>query len=72
MHADKHETLLQIDSMILMGMVKDSQCSQNNKFPMSLQYLQKEVIDEVDFLHANNHQSFLQDDFNTLSESPTS
>ena len=39
---------------------------------MSLQYLQKEVIDEVDFLHADNHQSFLQDDFNTLSESPTS
>ena len=34
---------------------------------MSLQYLKKEVRDEVDFLHADKHQSFLQVDFNTLS-----
>ena len=33
---------------------------------MSLQYLRKEVRDEVDFLHADKHQSFLQVDFNTL------
>ena len=33
---------------------------------MSLQYLKKEVNDEVDFLHAGKHQSFLQVDFNTL------
>ena len=33
---------------------------------MSLQYLRKEVKDEVDFLHADKHQSFLQVDFNTL------
>ena len=33
---------------------------------MSLQYLKKEVRDEVDFLHVGNHQSFLQVDFNTL------
>ena len=33
---------------------------------MSLQYLKKEVRDEVDFLHVDNHQSFLQVDFNTL------
>ena len=42
-HADKHESLLQIDSIILMGMVKLSQSSQNSKFAMSLQYLKKEV-----------------------------
>ena len=35
-----------------MGMVKHSQSSQNVKFAMSLQYLQKQVRDEVDFLHA--------------------
>ena len=29
---------------------------------MSLQYLKKEVRDEVDFLHADKHQSFLQGD----------
>ena len=33
---------------------------------MSLQYLKKEVRDEVNFLHANKHQSFLQVEFNTL------
>ena len=66
LHADKHESLLQIDTKILMGMVKDSQSSQNSKFTMSLQYLKKEVRDEVDFLHVDKHQSFLQVDFNTL------
>ena len=41
--------------MILMGMVKHSKRSQNSKFAMSLQYLKK----EVDFVHADKHQSFL-------------
>ena len=35
--------------MKLMEMVKHSQNSQNSKFAMSLQYLKKEVRDEVDF-----------------------
>ena len=33
---------------------------------MSLRYFKREVRDEVDFLHADKHQSFLQVDFNTL------
>ena len=66
LHADKQESLLQNDTMILTEMVKYSQSSQNSKFAMSLQYLKKKVTDEVDFLHANKHQSFLQVDFNTL------
>ena len=33
---------------------------------MPLQYLRKEVRDEVDFLHVHKHQSFLQVDFNIL------
>ena len=33
---------------------------------MSLHYLKKEVRDEVDFLHVDKYQSFLQVDFNTL------
>ena len=53
LHADKHESLLQIDSMILMGMVKHSQSSQNSEIAMSLQCLKKEVKDEVYFLHAD-------------------
>ena len=43
-----------------MGMVKHSQSSQNSKFAMSLQYLEKEVRDQVDFLHGDKYQSFLQ------------
>ena len=49
--------------MILMGMVKHSQSLQNSKFLMSLKSLKK---DEVDFFHADRHESFLQVDFNTL------
>ena len=36
LHADKYESLLQIDTMILRRMVKHSQSSQNSKFAMSL------------------------------------
>ena len=46
LHAGKHENLLQIDNMTLMGMVKHFQSSQNSKFAMSL-YLKIEVRDEV-------------------------
>ena len=49
-----------------MGMVKHSQSSQNGNFAMSLQYLKKEVLEEVDFLHADKHQHFLPVDFNIL------
>ena len=35
LHVDKHESLLQIASAILMEMVKHSQSSQNSKFAMS-------------------------------------
>ena len=59
LHADKHESLLQIDSMILMGIVKHSQNFQNNKFSMFLQYIQ-DVKNEIDFLHADKHQSILK------------
>ena len=50
----------------MMGMVKHSQSSQNIKFGLPLQYLKKEVRDEVKFLDADKHQSFLQVDFNAL------
>ena len=33
---------------------------------MSLQYLRKEIKNEVDILHGGKHQSFLQVDFNTF------
>ena len=53
LHAYKHQSFLQIKTMILMGMVKHSPSSYNSKFAMFLQYLKKEVRDEVDFLHAD-------------------
>ena len=49
LHADEHESLLQIDTMILIGIVKHSQSFQNSTFKMTLQYLEKEVRDKVDF-----------------------
>ena len=67
LHAGKYENLLQIDTMILMGMVKHFQSSQSSKFALYLQNLKKEVGDEVYFLHADKHQSGLQIYFNTLS-----
>ena len=57
LHAEKHESLLHIDTMILMGMVKHSQSSQTIKFAMYLQYLKKEVRNKVEFVHADKHQN---------------
>ena len=48
MHVGKDESLTLIDTVIFMGMAKHSQSFQNSKFAMSLQYLRKDVIDEVD------------------------
>ena len=44
LHADKDDGLLQIDSMILMGMGKHFQSPQNSKFAMSLQYYKKKKL----------------------------
>ena len=48
LHASKHKNLLQIDTMILIRMVKHSQSYENSKLTMSLQYFKIEVSDEVD------------------------
>ena len=66
LHAGKHENVPQIDTMILMEMVKHFQSSQNSKFTMSVQYLKKEDRDKVNFLHADKYRSGQQVDFNTL------
>ena len=57
LHADNHQSFLQVGTMILMWMNKHSESLQNSKFTMSL-HLKKEVKDEVDFSHANKHQTF--------------
>ena len=43
-------------------MTRHVQITQNNNFAISLQHLKKEVSDGVDFLHTDNHESFLQID----------
>ena len=63
--ADKHERLIQIDSMLLMGFssipkvlkIAILQCLYN---------ISKMKLDEIEFLHADKYRSFLQVDFNTL------
>ena len=58
--ADKHQGLLQIDTIILIVVAGHPQITQSKKFSISLQYLEKEVSDEVDILHTDKHESFLQ------------
>ena len=43
-----------------MCVARHAQITQNKKFAISLQYLRKEVSDEVDFLHADKQENFLQ------------
>ena len=43
-------------------MARHAQITHNNKFAIFLQYLKKELSDEVDFLHADKHESLLQID----------
>ena len=63
LHADKHQSFLSIKVSykvilsLLMDIVKHSQSTQSNKFAIFLQYLKKDVWDEVHFLHADKHQS---------------
>ena len=48
-HVNKHESLLQIDTMTLIGIVKHSQSFQNSNVTMPLQYIKKEVRTGVYF-----------------------
>ena len=43
-------------------MPRHTQITQNNRLDVSLQYREKEVSDEVAFLLAEKHESFLQID----------
>ena len=50
LHAEKNESLLEIDAMIFVGFVKHSQSFQNSKFAISLSNIsKKEVIDHLYF-----------------------
>ena len=53
---------------LILSFYKHAQSTQNNKFAISLQYLKKDVSDEVDFLHADKHKGLLQIDTMILME----
>ena len=40
-------------------MARHAQFTKNNKFAIPLQYLKREVSDEVGFLHVDKHESML-------------
>ena len=61
--AGKNENLLQIDSMILMGMVKHYQ---NSKFTTFVQYLKKKLKMKLIFYMQINIKVAIKVDFNTL------
>ena len=54
-----------------MCLARHVQVTQNNKFAISLQYLKKEVSDEVDFLRADNHESLIKIDTMILDGWPS-
>ena len=51
-----------------MCVARHPQITQNRKFAISLQYRKREVNDEVDFLHADQHENLLQADTIILIE----
>ena len=57
-HANKYQTFLQVGTVNFSGMATYGRSIQNNRFAKSLQYIQKEVSDEPDFLHIDEHQKF--------------
>ena len=58
LHADKHESLLQIDNMTLIEIIKHSQSSENTKVTVSLQYIKKNVRELIFSLQMNIELSY--------------
>ena len=56
------------DNKLILSFSKHAQSTQNDKFAISLQYLMKDVSDEVDFLHSDKHKGLLQIDTMILME----
>ena len=54
------KVFLKLAVSYLLIIARYTQSTQNSKFVISLQYPKKERRDEVDFLHADKHQTFLQ------------
>ena len=79
LQADKHQMFFQTDTIILDVRVcvcmcvcvfvdRHAQVTLNNKCASSLQFLKKEVSDQVDFIHEEKHESFHQIDVMIFDE----
>ena len=66
LHADKHESLLQIDTKIFWWVWSSIPEVPKKASLQCLYNIPKKVRDEVDFFDADKHQSFLTVDFNTV------
>ena len=66
LHADKHESLLQIDTKFFWWVWSSIPKVPKKASLQCLYNISKKVRDEVDFFDADKHQSFLTVDFNTL------
>ena len=56
----KHKMFSNLIVLFSVCIARHAQSAQNNKFPISLQYLKENVNDEVDFLPVDKHEMFLQ------------
>ena len=54
--------LYKLVALFLLVIARHVQITQNKKFAISLQYLKNDGRDEVDFLHADIHQTIVQVD----------
>ena len=66
LHADKHESFLQIDTEIFWWVWSSFPEVPKKASLQCLYNIPKTVRDGVDFFDADKHQSFLTDDFYTL------
>ena len=64
-HADKHQNLLKVDTIILV-MYNKTRPKYPKQVCISLQYFQKSMGYEIDFLPADKHKTFLKIDSITL------
>ena len=67
LHADKYESLLQIDTKIFSWVWSSIPKVPKKASLQCLYNIPKKVRDEVDFFDADKHQSFIIVNFNTLS-----
>ena len=57
-HKDNYQNFNKLVVSFLLVLARHIESTQNSKLVISLQYLKREQMDEVDFLHADKHQTY--------------